>query len=42
METLSFIRPGQRRALFSGLAAAMLVMSMVVFPSVRAAADSLL
>src|SRR5437763_812501 len=42
METLSFIRPRQRRALFSGLTAAMLVLSMVVFPSVRAAADSLL
>jgi Putative zinc-finger len=42
MQSLSFIRPGQRRALFSGLAAAMLVLSMAVFPSVRAAADSLL
>ncbi|MFL5732301.1 MAG: anti-sigma factor family protein [Chloroflexia bacterium] len=42
MPTLSFIRPGQRRGLFSGLAAAMLVLSLVAFPSVRAAADSLL
>jgi hypothetical protein len=42
MQPLSFIRPWQRRTLFSGLAAAMLVLTMVVFPSVRAAADSLL
>src|SRR5205814_10458642 len=42
MQPLSFIRPWQRRTLFSGLAAAMLVLSMVAFPSVRAAADSLL
>ena len=42
MRTLSFMRPGLRRAVFGGLVAAMLVFSMVTFPSVRATADSLL
>jgi hypothetical protein len=42
MQTLSFIRPGRRRAVFSGLAAAILILSVAVFPSVGAVADSLL
>jgi len=36
------MRPGSRRALFSGLAAALVVLSFISFPTLRAAADSLL
>lgn len=42
MQTLTLSRPGPRRALFSGLAAAMLVLGFAGFPSVRAAADQFL
>lgn len=42
MQTLSFVRPSRRPALVSGLIAAMLVLSLAAFPSMRAAADEFL
>lgn len=42
MQSLTFLHSGSRRALASGLAAAMLILSFVAFPSVRAAADGFL
>lgn len=42
MQTLSFARPSRRPALVSGLIAAMLIFSLVAFPSMRAAADEFL
>lgn len=42
MQTLASMSSGPRRALFSGLAAALLIVSMVAFPSMRAAADEFL
>jgi hypothetical protein len=42
MQTYSLKRSGPRRAIFSGAAAALLLLSMLAFPSMRAAADQFL
>jgi len=42
MQTFSFANPARRPALVSGLLAALIVLSLVVFPPVRTAADTFL